>query len=133
LPKGKAYWVIGIAGRFRKGPSLDYEIVDSLPGQTILLEIEFVENWLHAKTLTGVEGWIHPSSVQALENQPCLVTETGSTSGKRRTNCLVHSNGCAERCRAEMQERGDWWFILSTNGVGRMVQQTIPLSSHGQE
>ncbi len=118
LPKGKAYWVIGIAGRFRKGPSLDYEIVDSLPGQTILLEIEFVENWLHAKTLTGVEGWIHPSSVQALENQPCLVT------GDR-----VHVREAAdelsrslERLRKsdvvlKLQERGDWWFILSTNGV----------------
>lgn len=118
LPKGKAYWVIGIAGRFRKGPSLDYEIVESLPGQTILLEIEFVDNWLHAKTLAGVEGWIHPSSVQALENQPCLVT--GDRLHVREAADELSRS--LERLRKgdavlKLQERGDWWFILSTTGV----------------
>ncbi|MBN2330082.1 MAG: SH3 domain-containing protein [Candidatus Omnitrophica bacterium] len=114
MPAGKAYQVIGAGVRFRKGPSLDYEVIDSLPGQTVLLEIEFVDNWLHAKTVDGVEGWIHPSFVRPMENIPCLVN--GDRLHVREAPDELSLS--LDRLRRgdvviKLEERGDWWFILS--------------------
>ena len=118
IPKGKTYQVIGAGVRFRKGPSLEYELIDTLPGQTILIEIEFVDNWLHAKTLAGVEGWIHPSFVQAMENIPCLVT--GNRVNVRETPDEISRSLSRLRIGdvvVRLEDRGDWWFVLSSDMV----------------
>ncbi len=113
LPKGKTYQVIGQGVRLRKGPSLDYDIIESLSGQTILIEQEFMDNWLRAKTIYGVEGWVLAGNIRALENLPCLVTGdrlhvresadelTRSLARLRRGDVVV-----------KLKESGDWWFVL---------------------
>lgn len=113
LPKGKIYQVTGAGVRFREGPSLDYPIINTLPGKTILIELEVIEGWLRAKTTDGVEGWIHPNFVVPMENVPCLVTGDG----------LQIREAPGELYRAlerlkrgdlvlKLEERGDWWMVL---------------------
>ncbi|MGC9328314.1 MAG: SH3 domain-containing protein, partial [Candidatus Hinthialibacter sp.] len=114
LPTGKVYQVIGAGVRFRKGPSLDYEVIDSLPGQTVLLEIEFVDNWLHAKTMSGVEGWIHPSFVRPMENLPCLVTGDRLHVREAPDDLSLSLNRLRRgEVIIKLEERGDWWFVLT--------------------
>ncbi|MBZ0257786.1 SH3 domain-containing protein, partial [bacterium] len=73
VPKGDVYQISGAGVRFREGPSLNYP-GKSMPGRTILIAIEFVDGWLHAKTIEGDEGWIHPNFITALDREVCLVT-----------------------------------------------------------
>ncbi len=131
LPQGKTYQVIGQGVRFRKGPSLDYDIIESLSGQSILLEIELRDNWLHAKTINGVEGWVHPGQIRALENLPCLVTGdrvhiregadelTRSLARLRRGDVVV-----------KLKEYGDWWFVLLNDSVAGWCSKSylLPLT-----
>ena len=113
LPKGKAYQVIGQGVRLRKGSSLEHEIIESLSGQTILIELEFMDNWRHCKTIYGGEGWVLAGNTRELENLPCLVTGdrlhvresadelTRSLARLRRGDVVV-----------KLKEKGDWWFVL---------------------
>ncbi|RJP23179.1 MAG: SH3 domain-containing protein [Candidatus Omnitrophota bacterium] len=118
LPQGKAYQVTGTEVRFRQGPKLEYPVVASLLSRTILIEIEFAEGWLHAKTLEGVVGWIHPNFVNLMENLPCIITgdrvnireapgEVYRSVGLLRKGDLV----------IKLEERADWWFILTGNST----------------
>jgi hypothetical protein len=74
LPQGRAYQVSGVGVNFRKGPNLMYPPVEKLTSRSLLIEIEKQDDWLHAKTTTGTDGWIHTNFVTPLENVPCLVT-----------------------------------------------------------
>jgi SH3-like domain-containing protein len=113
LPKGKAYQAIGQGVRLRNGPSLEHKIIESLSGQSILIEQEFKDNWLHAKTINGVDGWVYPGNIRVMENLPCLVTGdrlhiregadelTRSLARLRRGDVVV-----------KLKESGEWWFVL---------------------
>ncbi|MDX9754621.1 MAG: SH3 domain-containing protein [bacterium] len=114
LPQGKVYQVIGAGVRFRGGPNLTYPVLDSLPSQTVLLEIEAMEGWLHARTTDGKEGWIHQNFVQPLENTPCLVI--GSNLNVREAPGEVYRS--LDRLRKgdvviRLGQQGDWVYVLA--------------------
>ncbi len=118
VSQGKAYQVTGSGVRFRQGPNLDYEVVETLLSKTILIEIEMAEGWLHAKTLDGVEGWIHPNFVQPLQNIPCMVT--GNRVNIREAPGEVYrSLGLLRKgdIVLKLKERADWWYVLSSEAI----------------
>lgn len=118
LPKGKAYKVSGIGVRFREGPSLDYPIVSTLRGSSVLLEIEVSDGWLHAKTLTGEQGWIHLNFVQPMQNQLMIVT--GDNLQVRAGAGEIHRSLTRLRRNdivIKLNESPGWNFILTNDSI----------------
>lgn len=118
LPRGRVFQVIGGGVRFREGPSLDFPIISTLPGRSILVEIEFAQGWLRAKTLEGIEGWIHPNFVRQMESVPCLVTGEGLN--VREAPGEVYRS--LDRLRRgdivmKLEEREGWWQVLANETV----------------
>ncbi len=113
LPKGRTFQVTGAGVRFRKGPSLDYDIITMLPGRTLLIEMELADGWLRAMTIDGQEGWIHPNFVDPLENIPCLVLGD-SLNIREAPGELYRSVGRLRRgdVVVKLRENDDWWYIL---------------------
>lgn len=123
LPAGKAYQVVGILGRFRKGPGLDSELIDSLPGNTILMEMEIQDTWLHASTLPDtegktVEGWMHTSTVRLMDNIPCLVTgdkvQVREAADELTLPLKLLRRGDVV---VKLEEQGEWFSVLCNNLV----------------
>ncbi len=117
VPMGDMYQVSGAGVRFREGPSLSFP-GKTLSGRTILLAIEFVDGWLHAKTIEGDDGWIHPNFIAPMQRQVCLVTgdlvnvreapgEIYRALGRLRKGDVV----------VRIEDRGEWGRILSSGGV----------------
>lgn len=117
VPKGDVYQVSGAGVRFREGPSLSFP-GKSLPGRTILLAIEFVDGWLHAKTVEGEPGWIHPNFITPMQRQVCLVT--GDLVNVREAPGEVYrSLGRLRKGEVvvRIEDRAEWSRVLSGNGV----------------
>ncbi|MDP8243892.1 MAG: SH3 domain-containing protein [Candidatus Hinthialibacter antarcticus] len=117
VPKGDVYQVSGAGVRFREGPSLSFP-GKSLPGRSILLAIEFVDGWLHAKTIEGEDGWIHPNFIAPMNRQVCLVT--GDLVNVREAPGDVYR--VLGRFRKDdvvvrIEERDAWSRVLSGSGV----------------
>jgi SH3-like domain-containing protein len=117
VPKGDVYQVSGAGVRFREGPSLSFP-GKSLPGRTILLAIEFVDGWLHAKTVEGEEGWIHPNFITPMQREVCLVT--GDLVNVREAPGDVYR--ALGRLRKDevvvrIETRDTWSRVLTGNGL----------------
>ncbi len=116
LPSGKTYQIKGSAVRFRDGPGLDYDVVDSLIRGTLLTSIETVADWVHARTIDGLEGWLHTDYLEPMANIPVIVRVD-------RLN-LRDGPGTAYRTVQRLRqgdilmlldEQGDWWRVQSSN------------------
>ncbi len=115
LPPGRTYRVSGSAVRFRDGPSLDYDVLDALIRGTLLVKLEEVDDWAHAKTFDGLEGWMHTKYLDPLDNIPVVVkvdrlnlrdgpsTQHRSIQRLRRGDVLILLN-----------EQGEWWRVQSS-------------------
>jgi hypothetical protein len=118
LPQNRVYQVAGTGVSFREGPSLEHRKIDSLSSQTVLLEIEMSDGWLHAQTLEGIKGWIFPNFVTPLASVPCLVNGDGL---QIRTDPGEFYRRVARLRRGEvvlkLDERGDWWFVLYQGSI----------------
>lgn len=124
LPQNNLYQVSGAGVRFREGPNLTFPIVDTLPGRTLLIEIETVDGWIHAKTTEGVTGWIHPNFVTPLPRQLFAITgdlvnvreapgEVYRSLGRLRKNDVV----------IQLEERPGWRRILSGDSLAGWVSE----------
>ncbi len=115
LPPGRTFRVTGSAVRFRDGPGLDYEVLDALIRGTLLVRIDEVDRWAHARTFDGLEGWIHTKYLEPLDNIPVVVTvdrlnlrdgprtDHRSIQRLRRGDVLILLN-----------EQGEWWRVQSS-------------------
>jgi hypothetical protein len=118
MPKGKAYKVSGVGVRFREGPSLDYPIVSTLNSSSVLLEMEVTDGWLHAKTLTGEQGWIHLNFVQPMQNQLMIVT--GDNLQVRAGAGEIHRSLTRLRRNdivLKLDETPGWSFIMTNDSI----------------
>ncbi|MEW6236056.1 MAG: SH3 domain-containing protein [Candidatus Omnitrophota bacterium] len=113
LPRGKAYQVTSTGISFRKGPSLEYPVISMLSGQTILIEIEFSREWLHASTLEGTEGWIHQNFIRPMENTPCLAA-ADQLNIREAPGEVYRSLARLQRGAVvvKMEERDEWYNVL---------------------
>jgi hypothetical protein len=48
----------------RKGPGSSYDIITRLQYGTIIVQLDETKDWVHVRTRSGVEGWIHASLLQ---------------------------------------------------------------------
>jgi len=53
------------ASNLRKGPGLDFQILDVLPKGTLVDGYSFKDSWLRVEKEDGTSGWIHRSLVNA--------------------------------------------------------------------
>ena len=116
LPPGRTFRVTGSAVRFRDGPGLDYDPIDTLIRGTLLMEVEEIEAWKHARTFDGLEGWMHKRYLEPLANIPVVVSAD-------RLN-LRDGPGQAYRVIQRLRrgdvlillnEQGTWWRVQSPN------------------
>ncbi len=116
LPSGKSYQIKGSAVRFRDGPGLDYDVVDSLIRGTLLTSVETVADWVHARTIDGLEGWLHTDYLEPMANIPVVARVD-------RLN-LRDGPGTAYRSIQRLRqgdilmllnEQGDWWRVQSSS------------------
>jgi SH3-like domain-containing protein len=116
LPPGRTYRVTGSAVRFRDGPGLDYEVVDTLIRGTLLTSVEEVNNWTHARTFDGLEGWMDKKYLEPMANVPVVAVAD-------RVN-LRDGPGQAYRSVQRLRrgdvlilldEQGTWWRVQSLN------------------
>ncbi|MBD3267680.1 SH3 domain-containing protein [bacterium] len=87
--------------------------MQQLRSQTILLEIETVDNWLHAKTLEGQKGWTHTNFVKPIDSTPCLVT--GANLNVREMPGEVYRSLARLRkgeIVLKLGQQGDWFHVL---------------------
>ncbi len=132
LPPGDVYQVTGSGIRFREGPSLDYPVVTTLPGQTLLIEIEFSDDWMRAKTLEEEEGWIHRNFIRKMENVPCL--STGNRVNVRESpGDVFRSFDRLSRGEVvvKLEEREDWFHVLTSNHIAGWTakEYLLPLTN----
>ncbi|MFH1739728.1 MAG: SH3 domain-containing protein, partial [bacterium] len=120
LPSGRTYRVKGSAVRFRDGPGLDYEVVDTLIRGTLLMAVQEVSDWVRAWTLDGLEGWMNKDYLEPLANIPVVVTvdrlnlRDGPGSAYRTIQRLRRGD-----VLILLNEQGDWWRVQSpTEKVG---------------
>lgn len=115
LPGKAVYTVTGYGVSYRRGPSTEYETITRLQSRDLLLGLETVDDWLRARTIADppVEGWIHPSYFQPMENVPTVVDGVrvnvrelpslmGRIVGGLNTGDMV----------LKLEEEGEWWHVL---------------------
>lgn len=116
LPSVKAYQVTstGAGVIFRDGPSIDYKMIDTLPSQAILSEIEIADGWLHARNKDNKEGWVHMNFVQPLDSIPCMVN-SANVQVRELPGELYRVLGKIQKgdIVIKLKEQGDWTLIIS--------------------
>ncbi|MGI6455295.1 MAG: SH3 domain-containing protein [bacterium] len=116
IAQGKPYRVQGSV-RLRQGPDVAAPEVETLPSLAILIGFEEMDNWIHARTVNGTEGWVHSNFVMPLEAIPCIVS---SNTNIRQYAGEVYNIIAPLRkgdVVLKLDENKEWWYILYNNTI----------------